>query len=98
MKQMQSYRLSGMRVREYRDTKFLSTSKDNSKITKIDNIGPVLEEEKEAEPDKASDNTSYIKNSRIVGVLDLNTFGSCIKSNAKVVQDVTTSANVSNTK
>ena len=80
--EMQSYQLSGMMVRQYHGKKFLSTSKENSKIT----FGAVVEEVEE-EADEEGGNISYIKNSCIVGVLDLDTFNSCIKCNDKVVQD-----------
>lgn len=40
-----SYRLCGMVVREFRGEKFLSTSKENSTIEAIDDIGDVEEEE-----------------------------------------------------
>ena len=43
----ESYRLSGMMVWEYRGKKFLSTSKENSEIEVIDDIGDVEEESDE---------------------------------------------------
>jgi hypothetical protein len=44
LEEMQSYKLSGIMVREYSGKNFLSTSKENSTITKIDDIGPVVDE------------------------------------------------------
>ena len=39
-----SYQLQGMMVQEYRGTKFLSTSKQNCHITKIDDVSTVAED------------------------------------------------------
>ena len=45
IKEDNSYKLNGMTVREYRGIRFLSTSKDNSHILEVDDIGSVQEEE-----------------------------------------------------
>ena len=38
-----SYRIDGIMVREYKNKKFLSTAREGSNITEINDIGPVLE-------------------------------------------------------
>ena len=80
-----SYRLSGMMVREFRGKKFLSTSKENSKIEKISDIGDVEEEVSEEESDQGC--TTKIKDARVIGVMYLEKYNGCLKCSAKVVPD-----------
>ena len=75
-------------VREYRGRKFLSTSKDGSFITKVDDISQVQEATSEDEGD--TDNlqiskTHYWEGIRVSGVLQLNTYSGCMKCKAKVL-------------
>ncbi len=84
MEEGKSYQLCGMVVREYRGTKFLSTSKENSQIEPIDDVGAVEEEEEDSEE---SGKNSHVKNARIVGVLDLESYRVCMKCKGKVVLD-----------
>lgn len=49
MEEGNSYRAKGLRVREFRGNKVLSTSKENCEIEKIDDIGAVVEEGSEEE-------------------------------------------------
>lgn len=60
------------------------TNPSPNDITKIDDIGAVVDEEVTDEEDG---NISRVKNSRIIGVMNTDTFSSCIKCNAKVVED-----------
>ena len=88
MEQGNSYKLQGVTVREFRGKHFLSTSKDISQILQADDIGSVNEEEDD-ENEITDRNTSTIKNARIVGVLDMQTYSSCIKCASKVIADET---------
>lgn len=80
-----SYKMTGMMVREFRGEKFLSTSKQNSMIERIADIGDV-EEETEDESTHGTP-SSQISGGRIVGVLQLDHYRSCLKCTAKVLQD-----------
>ena len=85
LKEKQSYQVCGVVVCEYRGTRFLSTSKDNSCIEKIEDIGTVSTDEQLKSPD--DHNISHVKNACIVGVMNLDTFNSCIRCNAKVIHN-----------
>ena len=93
MKKEQSYRLSGMMVREFRGEKFLSTSKENSKIEEIDDIGHIevaKEEEEEERPCSSQGGPSgmqHLEDVRIIGVDRLDGYAACLKCKSKVVPD-----------
>lgn len=81
-----SYRLSGVVVREYRGVKSLSTSKDNSKIEGVEDIGEVC-----AVSGEEFDKTNIVENVRVGGVNMMENFNyACMstKCNGKVVSDV----------
>ncbi len=83
-----SYRLCGMLVREYLRTRFLSTSREKSRIEEIDDIGAVKEKKEVAEEGSQSDMLpTHVKRARIVGVLDLEAYRVCMKCKGKVVVD-----------
>ena len=80
-----SYQLHGMVVKEYRGTRCLSTSKDNAHIAEIDDIGAVNEEDMGFDEESSN---SDVKNARIVGVDEKDSYPGCIRCNAKVIQDI----------
>ncbi len=80
----ESYQLSGMVVREYRGTRFLSTSRENSEISPISNIGDI--DDKPVEGGSESTDTTT-RSGRIVGVLALESYDGCIKCHGKVAPD-----------
>ena len=81
-----SYQLKGVTVRQFRGKRFLSTSKGVSCIIKADDIGSVDEQEEE-DYDISDSTTSTVKNAQIVGVLDMQTYSSCVKCGSKVIPD-----------
>ena len=81
-----SYQLKGVTVRHFRGKRFLSTSKGISCIIKADDIGSVDEQEEE-DYDISDSTTSTVKNAQIVGVLDMQTYSSCVKCGSKVIPD-----------
>ena len=83
-----SYRLSGVVVREFRGKKFISTSKENSTIEKIEDIGDVEEEESSDEGSTSDKGCGVQLNDVcVVGVVHLDSYNGCIKCNAKVLPD-----------
>lgn len=79
-----SYRLNGMIVREFKGKFFLSTSKENSNIEVIDDIGMVAE----VDNDDVFTIFDKLKSVRIVGVETLDSYSGCMKCNGKVISDV----------
>ena len=84
MKENNSYKLNGMVVCEYCGVRFLSTSRENSHIVEVDDIGSIHTEEEEV---PLNSNTSTIKNAHIIGVLDIDTYNSCLKCSSKIMPD-----------
>lgn len=82
------YRLSSMLVKEYKGKRFLSTSKQSSIIQPISDIGNVVQDEGEEggqDTDNIKeDNQQKSTNVRVVGVLHLETYKSCLKCTGKV--------------
>ena len=87
VKQDDSYRMSGMMVREFRGCRFLSTSKEGSRIEAIADIGDVKEESVEDEREYQSNQPLQLTNARVVGVHYLDQYTSCLKCTAKVLPD-----------
>ena len=83
-----SYRLTGVMVREFRGKKFLSTSKGNSTIQLIGDIGDVEEETSDEESSTCEQrHPAELRDVRVVGVMQLDRYNGCIKCTAKVVPD-----------
>ena len=80
-----SYQICGVRVREYKNKKFLSTSREGSTITEIKDIGPVEDACDEIEDEEHTHKTEYWENIRVCGVLQLDSYSGCIKCTAKVL-------------
>ena len=82
------YHLCGIMVREYKGKKFLSTAREGSTITEIDDIGPVQEvdSDKDDDPDNTlTHKTHYWEKIRVSGVLQLDSYSGCMKCTAKVL-------------
>ena len=82
-----SYRIDGIMVREYKNKKFLLTAREGSNITEINDIGPVLEvgsDEGDLDNLRTS-KTHYWEMIRVSGVLQLDSYGGCLKCTAKVL-------------
>ena len=79
-----SYQLKGVTVRQFKGKRFISTSKGISCILETDDIGSVDEQNDDNISDRT---TSTVKNARIVGVLDMQTYSSCAKCGSKVLPD-----------
>ena len=77
-----SYNICSIKVREFRDIKYLTTSQGISQYSLIDDIGPVADTD---EGSKDQYHASNPRNARIMGVHDLHTFNSCINCHGKVV-------------
>ena len=82
-----SYQLKGVTVRQFKGKRFLSTSKGISCILEADDIGSVDEQSEEDDDNISDRTTSTVKNARIVGVLDMQTYSSCAKCGSKVLPD-----------
>lgn len=83
-----SYRLSGMMVREFRGKKYISSSKDYSKIEKIANIGDVESGEEEDDVGKTGPGGSkQLKDVRVIGVERLDNYDACLKCSSKLIPD-----------
>ena len=83
-----SYRINGIMVREYKNKKFLSTAREGSSITKIDDIGPIIEvgsDEEDNSDNLRTSKTHYWENIRVSGVLQLDSYSGCLKCTAKVL-------------
>lgn len=87
LKEGESYKLTGMMVREFKGKKFLSTSKDKSAFESIADIGVVEEGEEDSESSSAyDDRPTKLCDVRVAGV-QLDSYSGCIKCTAKVVAD-----------
>lgn len=73
-----SYKLSGMMVRTFKGTKYLSIPKDGFKIEEIDDIGVVDDGTSELEREKSLHNAS------IIGVKYFENFSGCYSCSGKV--------------
>lgn len=73
-------------VREYQGVKFLSTAKENSEIEETDDVGPVKEKE-EVEGGSSTTSSLNVKDGRVVGMLDLESYHICMKCKGKVLLD-----------
>ena len=78
----QSYWLSNVTVREFRGKKFLSTSKNGTKIDNIEDIGDVSQD-KPANP-QTSDDFQHLKNIKIIGVQNFSVYNACFKCDGKL--------------
>ena len=82
-----SYRIDGIMVWKYKNKKFLSTAREGSNFTEINDIGPVLEvgsDEDDLDKIRTS-KTHYWEMIRVSGVLQLDSYGGCLKCTAKVL-------------
>lgn len=75
-------------VREFREEKYLSTSKDISKITKIDDIDNVV----------VCEHTSRFDDATVIGVLKLEKCIRCLNCSAKVSENDVTFGSCTNPK
>lgn len=86
VKEGKCYNLKGMMVREFRGRKFLSTSKANSEIEEVSDIGEV------ADPDDQEESSNTVAlcafPARIIGVMQLDKYRGCLKCNTKLVPDI----------
>ena len=75
-------------VREFRNKKILSTSKENSQIDPIDDIGRIIQEEESDEHSSDCDKIHPIKlnDVHVQGVI-LDRYNGCLKCNTKLVPD-----------
>ena len=84
-----SYRFTGMMVREFKGKKFLSTSKSDSKVEEIADIGEVeVDEEEEVEEGGSGGLEKLVNGVRVVGVDRLTLYNGCLKCSSKVEVDV----------
>ena len=81
-----SYRFTAMMVREFKGKKFLSTSKVDSIISEIEDIGEIILDEEESEID--DDELIKVHNVKVIGVNRLTVYTACIKCNSKVEVDI----------
>ena len=82
-----SYQIDGIMVREYKNKRFLSIAREGSNMTEINDIGPVLEvgsDEDDLDNLRAS-KTHYWEMIRVSGVIQLDSYGGCLKCTAKVL-------------
>jgi hypothetical protein len=78
----QSYHLKNVTVREFRDKKFLSTSKYGTTINTIEDIGDVYTGNPE-NPQTDGD-LRHLSNIKIIGVRNFSTYSACFKCGGKV--------------
>ena len=81
------YRFAGMMVREFKGRKFLSTSKTESKVEEIPDIGQVeIPEKEEVQEEESSSGglAKLVKEVRVVGVDRLTHYSGCLKCSARV--------------
>ena len=76
-KKSHSYTLKSLLVKEFASTKFLSMARDGSEIVSIPDIGEVLS-------DSDDDQNETITNVQIIGVLQLDSYKSCLRCKARV--------------
>lgn len=83
-----SYRFIGMMVREFKGRKFLSTSKTDSKVEEIGDIGEVEVDEEEVEEGGSRALAKLVNGVRVVGVDRLTLYKGCLKCSSKVEVDI----------
>lgn len=81
------YILKGVTVHQFCGKQFLSTTKDILCIIKTEDIGEVIEENNEDIEPLPSLNTFTIKNAKVIGILDMQTYSSCVRCKSKVHED-----------
>lgn len=82
-----SYTLSGMMVRDVRGKKYLPTSKQNSQIAEIDDIGVIEVHEDDEEQEGAASSWQHWDDVRVIGVDKFESYAACLKCTGRVVAD-----------